>query len=137
MGRVRDSWQSGFCLSVAKLESARSDIITLVQKDHHFCSELAVLSDHDKLTDLAHFSGNTKSPRLRKLCPILIQGILRVGGRLDRLTLPADRKHSIILPSSHHVAGLIISHIHCKECHTGPLHTLAVVSSSSSTFICQ
>ena len=69
---------------------------------------------------------NIHSP-LRKLCPVQVNGILQVGGRLQNSSLSDSAKHPIILPSKHHVTKLIILDIHKKEGHVGPLHTLSVV----------
>jgi len=67
-----------------------------------------------------------RSP-LQKLCLVKVQGILRVGGCLQRSPLPDEEKHPIILLSMHVVTHLIIEDFHRREDHAGPLHTIAVL----------
>ena len=47
---------------------------------------------------------------LAKLKPFVNQGVLRVGGRLDRADLSYDVKHPMILPGKHRVTEMIILH---------------------------
>ena len=113
MKREHDSWGLGPCLSVADLKSATSDIVKLVQKDY-FSYKLATLNNQDEFTNRAQFSGRIKNSSIRNLSPILVKGILRVGGRLERSTIHAEKKHPIILPSKHYVTNLVILHAYCS-----------------------
>ena len=54
-------------------------------------------------------------------------GLLRVGGRLQRAQLDYDAKHPVILPKKTHVSNLIISHYHQVSGHSGFEHTLLLV----------
>ena len=56
---------------------------------------------------------------IHKLDPVLIQGLLRVGGRLKLASLDTDAKHPIILLKDHHVAKLIILYYHHVSGHSG------------------
>ena len=49
---------------------------------------------------------------LYKLDPVLVDNILRVGGRLTNAHLTFDLKHPIIMPESSHLTSLIIYEIH-------------------------
>ena len=69
----------------------------------------------------------TRSNSLKKLDPILDDGLLRVGGRLQRAQLDYDAKHPVILPKKTHVSNLIISHYHQVSGHSGLEHTLSLV----------
>ena len=61
-----------------------------------------------------------KSSRLVKLRPILVEGVLRVGGRLENApTLSRDERHPIILPGNHHVSKLLMRHYHECLAHCG------------------
>lgn len=52
---------------------------------------------------------------LVKLDPILgPDGILRVGGRLNRSSLTFEEKHPILPPKRYHLSQLIIRHYHQK-----------------------
>ena len=56
---------------------------------------------------------------LEDLAPILHNGILRVGGRLDRAKLPFDRKHPYLIPRCHPISRAILSYFHIKSGHQG------------------
>ena len=56
--------------------------------------------------------------------PYVVDGVLRVGGRLRNSQLSASTKHPILLPSNHHVTDLLILHHHCQEGHLGCVDTL-------------
>ena len=62
---------------------------------------------------------------LRKLSPVVVDGVLRLGGRIQRSHLPLESRHPIILPSRHYLSELIIGYYHVKVGHSGVLHTLA------------
>ena len=55
----------------------------------------------------------TKTFALFKLDPILIDGLLKVTGRLGNAELASDLKHSIILPKASHLTVLIVKATHC------------------------
>ena len=44
----------------------------------------------------------------------MIDGVLRVGGRLDKTNLDIDVKHPITLPTDHHLTELIIEDVHSR-----------------------
>jgi hypothetical protein len=71
-----------------------------------------------------------KKSKLRKLSPILVDGVLRVGGRLERSPMSFDVKHPMILPQHHHVTELIIRDYHSSEGHIGPTQVLATIRQS-------
>ncbi|TNN12521.1 Gag-Pol polyprotein, partial [Schistosoma japonicum] len=64
---------------------------------------------------------------LRKLNPILLDGLLCVGGRLQGTAWCETRKHPIILPSKHLVADLILQHYYKTEGHVGSTQVMATV----------
>ena len=68
-----------------------------------------------------------KSSRVSKLDPWLMDGLLRVGGRLENAPLQLDAKHPIILPTSHQVVRLIISYYHYTSGHSGTEHVLSII----------
>nr|XP_039272270.1 uncharacterized protein LOC120346573 [Styela clava] len=63
------------------------------------------------------------APSMQKLNPVLIEGILRVGGRLQNAPIDFDLKHPIILPSNHHITQLIVREYHKSSHHCGASHT--------------
>ena len=70
-----------------------------------------------------NFSLPSKSPLL-KLNPVIVNGLLRVGGRLDRASVSFDLKHPIILPHTSHLTNLIVLYCHCITGHSGANMTL-------------
>ena len=63
--------------------------------------------------------------RLLALSPYLDgDGLLRVGGRIERAALPYESRHQILLFPSHQVTRLIVSDRHRRLCHSGPDHVL-------------
>ena len=68
-----------------------------------------------------------KSSRLYKLDPLVINGLLRVGGRLRKASLPLESKNQIILPNEDHVTRLIIHDYHRMCGHSGRDHVLALI----------
>lgn len=46
-------------------------------------------------------------------------GLIRIGGRLENAPISYDRKHPIIIPSSHHVTSIIIDKFHKETLHGG------------------
>ena len=68
-----------------------------------------------------------KRSQLNKLNPIFVDGILRVGGRLERATISFNAKHPMILPQHHHVTDLIIQHYYRQEGHMEPMQVLTAI----------
>ncbi|XP_056458730.1 uncharacterized protein LOC130392274 [Gadus chalcogrammus] len=57
---------------------------------------------------------------LRKLDPVLdCDGLLRIGGRLQRSRLTAEEKHPLIVPGRSHVGALLTSYYHRRVEHQG------------------
>ena len=69
-----------------------------------------------------------KSSPLKRLNPILVEDVLRVGGRLSRAAICNESKYPIIIPKSSPLAEIIIYETHCKLGHSGRNATLADLS---------
>ncbi|MCG8431673.1 MAG: hypothetical protein MJA29_10925, partial [Candidatus Omnitrophica bacterium] len=65
------------------------------------------------------------SSHLRRLAPVIIDGLLCVGGRLNRANLPVGFRNPVILSKNHHVSELILSEIHLLVLHSGRNHMLS------------
>ena len=61
----------------------------------------------------------SKQSSVMKLDPIVVDGIMRVGGRLDRAPVGFEARHPIILAHVSHITHLIISHFHVLTGHGG------------------
>ena len=64
---------------------------------------------------------------LSKLCPIAVNGVLPVGGRLQRGNLMFELKHPAILPKKHPVTKLLVLNLHAQTGHVGIQHVLPIL----------
>ncbi|XP_068716993.1 uncharacterized protein [Montipora capricornis] len=118
-------------ITVEEMNKAEREILIHVQKES-FMEEIATLKVASVIVDRA---GTTKakkprvkkSSRIFKLDPQLMDGLLRVGGRLEKAPVKLDAKHPIILPASHHVVRLIIRFYHNASGHSGTEHVLSMI----------
>eukprot|EP00057_Strongylocentrotus_purpuratus_P015297 XP_011669771.1 PREDICTED: uncharacterized protein LOC580205 [Strongylocentrotus purpuratus] len=69
----------------------------------------------------------TKTSQLYKLDPKIDEGLVRVGGRLERSALPLEAKHPVVLPKGSHVSDLILRDVHVKAGHSGRNYVLSVL----------
>lgn len=104
-------------LTVDDLQKAEIAIISHCQ-NNHFQEEISALLRKNSIK---------KSSRILRLSPQLEEGILRVGGRLSRASMPAEAKHPVIIPKNHHVANLILQDAHERLGHSGRNHVLSHV----------
>ena len=118
--KTQDCLRVDLVLNATELKCSELDIIKLVQQIC-FALEMALLKKIDSPKNTSNSSCALKGSHIRKLSPILMQGILRVGGRLQRSSLPECSRHPKILPSAHHVTTLIYPL--CARCRgsRGPL----------------
>ena len=84
-------------VSIDKLRTVECNVIEHVQRTC-FTRELTFLSKNKQLP---------KTFPLYKLNPIVVSGLLRVGGWLDGIYLPYNLKHPIFLPGCHFLMELI------------------------------
>lgn len=63
---------------------------------------------------------------LRMLSPLILDGVICVRGRLDRVSLGLIAKHPMTLKTKHHVTVLIITDCHEREGHVGTGQVLAI-----------
>ena len=62
-----------------------------------------------------------------KTSPILFEGLLRVGGRLEYATINFSAKHPAILPCQHHLTNLLIRYHHVKCGHSATSFTWTLI----------
>ena len=114
-------------LSVIEIEHAADMVIRYVQKNV-FRDVIAQLSDNENTSDaLKCYSRKHKTSMMSQLRPILVNSMLRVGGRIKNCTLPQDFKFPILLPKKHHLTDIIIDHYHFLSGHSGSHHTLSKI----------
>ncbi|XP_055522767.1 uncharacterized protein LOC129716950 [Wyeomyia smithii] len=73
-----------------------------------------------ELSDLAARGEVKPTSRLHSKDPKLRDGVIHVGGRLRHASVTFDRKHPIVLDSSHPLTKLIMKDYHHKLLHGGP-----------------
>ena len=107
-------------VDVLEMRCAENALVRYVQKGH-FVKLVEVLEKGTKLT-------NKVCPwTIRKLDPLVSDGVLRVGGRLSKAPLDFDARHPIILPADSWFTRLIIAHYHELVGHSGINHTFAAL----------
>lgn len=102
------------CLSVEELEKAELEIIRFCQRKR-FPEELSKLQNSKSVKGCSH---------IYRLCPLVQDGVLRVGGRLSRSSMPAEAKHPIILAKNFHISDILLRHIHQEVGHGGRNHVI-------------
>lgn len=110
-------------LKVHELEEAEREIIKVVQSRCFNDELLSLQGSASEATNPLKVKSVKKSSHICKLDPILLRGLICVGGRLQRSTISEDAKHPVILPKQHHVSDLIIRHYHLRCGHSGLEHT--------------
>ncbi|XP_065081373.1 uncharacterized protein LOC135703945 [Ochlerotatus camptorhynchus] len=90
-----------------------SSLILLVQLAQSECFPL-------ELSNLAAKGEVRPSSKLHALNPVMVDGILCVGGRLGNAPVSRGRKHPMILDSHHPLTKLILVDYHRRLLHGGP-----------------
>ena len=69
--------------------------------------------------------------KLQQMSPFLDdEGLMRVGGRVDKAPVDYSTRHPVILPSKDDVTRLIVTYSHAKVLHSGQERTLTEVRKS-------
>ncbi|XP_055603757.1 uncharacterized protein LOC129751989 [Uranotaenia lowii] len=106
--RNRDTKRIGQ-VSLEEVDEALQALVKLSQRET-FPEELKALrTNHDI---------RTSSP-LSSLNPVLVDGTMRVGGRLRHAAMSEDRRHPFILHPKHPLTKTIMRHYHLKNFHAG------------------
>ena len=110
-------------ISVSELESSLFDLCRIVQ-NQVFSGPMEHLTSggRTKLKPTVRDEMNS----IQSLCPFVDKdGLLRVGGRLQRSNLPEGTKHPIILPKRHMLTDLVVRHYHTESRHYGYEYVLS------------
>ncbi len=103
-------------MSTDVLIEAETSIVRF-RKWERFSHEIAALT-----------SGKAKVKKESNTCklnPVYEGGLLRVGGLLNKASMPEDAKHPLVLAKDQHISTLILHHIHEQLGHGGRNHTLS------------
>lgn len=102
-------------LTLEDLMRAESEIIKFCQ-GQRFQEEISMLIKGSSVKKTSH---------LRKLDPVIQDGLMRVGGRLSAAAMPEHSKHPVIIPKDLHVTMLLLRDTHEKIGHCGRLYMLS------------
>ena len=101
-----------FSLSVDELRNAETKLIKFL----HFPGVFAQLKHAEQI-------GTNNLPRyLLKRHSVILDGVLRVGGRLGRAPVDFDSKHPVIFPQRSHFTEVVIREHHALVGHSGVSH---------------
>ncbi|XP_067030727.1 uncharacterized protein [Acropora muricata] len=107
-------------LQLVEIQQTSQEIVRLVQSQH-FHKEYLCLKEGRQV------KCNSK---LANLSPMLIDGVIRVGGRIHRAPLAFKAAHPMVLPKFHHVSILIVRYYHYVLGYAGREHVLSVIRQS-------
>ena len=102
-------------LTTEDLERATGAIVKLVQNEVY----------QEEIGDLKKRRNVKSSSGIVRLRPVLVNGVLRVGGRISEAPIALEGKFPMIVPPKHHVTQLLIQAFHQKLAHAGQDHILA------------
>ncbi|XP_055524492.1 uncharacterized protein LOC129718097 [Wyeomyia smithii] len=92
---------------------------------------LVKLAQHERfgqeIKDLLQKTEVKPTSRINSLCPKILDGIVRVGGRHANAQISTGRRHPIILDKDHPLTELIVLHYHHKLLHAGQQLLIASV----------
>ena len=113
-------------LTLDEMKEAEDKILSYEQKKA-FQDEIDALNMTQSGDDAGKQKWKTvkKSSKIYKLDPRMEDGLLRVGGRLSRSSLPLEAKHPVILPKDSHVTRLILRELHEMSGHSGRNHVMS------------
>lgn len=99
---------------------AMNVVIQAVQREA-FPAEFSALTNGKALP--------SNSP-LFKLSPVVVEGLMRIGGRLTHAPLEHAEKKPLVLPKRNHISALLVSYHHKQVKHQGRHFTEGAVRSS-------
>ena len=120
-------------ISVPEMREAERSIVKYVQ-EKHFKEKIECINGNQDIVTVIP-SQRPKGGSVKRgssifgLDPVLVDGILVVGGQLRHASLPEDAKHQIILPKDHHATNLIVRHYHFASGHSGREYVLPLLRS--------
>ncbi len=109
-------------ISVDQLRRAEVVILRSLQF-HYFGDEIRILRnmqhDEDQRDERTRIRSRNQmikaTSSLYKLDPFLDNdGLVRIGGRLHKATMPFEEKHPVVIPKNSHITTLLIQHYHSK-----------------------
>ncbi|XP_055527359.1 uncharacterized protein LOC129719980 [Wyeomyia smithii] len=116
--KPRDERKDYTFLSTTELLAAENSLIRLVQAES-FAKEIKALKANESVPT---------NSRLRWYSPRLSEdGLIRLGGRLEKSNEAEGTKHPILLPARHAFTRKLLQHYHERLLHAGPQLMLGAV----------
>ena len=124
------SWLLGNIRSSNKTQGIKSGRLTTEEMYEAECAIVKCVQNECFGEELKLLQSPQKSIRrsssLCRLDPVVIKGVISVGGRLNNAPYNSlEANHQIILPKQHHVSDLIIRYFHKRSAHFGQEYVLA------------
>ena len=117
-------------VGVAELKAAEIIILTALQRQQ-LPGDAVGAARTDQRKEAEAGRRTAKTPReFSRLDPVVRDGLICVGGRLQRSSFPEEETHPVIIPNRGHVTALIVKECHEKVGHAGRGLTLACLRSS-------
>jgi hypothetical protein len=124
LGRVT-AWILRFCHNLRKKDRRNAEVLSveeLEEAEVYWIKSAQQDRFGVEIESLSKGRPAAQASRIADLNPQLVNGILRVGGRIDKAELPWEAKHPIILDHGHDITRLIAIHYHRKLIHAGVEH---------------
>ncbi|XP_055522891.1 uncharacterized protein LOC129717074 [Wyeomyia smithii] len=103
--------------------NSRKDGLVSSEEYEQAVTHIVRLSQHEsfrqEFLDLSRTGEVRDSSKILSLRPRLIDGIIRVGGRLSGAPVTTNRKHPMILDHRHPLSTRVLAHYHLKLYHAG------------------
>jgi len=97
-------------LTIEEIRNATNMLVKIAQQEA-FASDFKELVKHGVVSNKSN---------LLSFTPILVDQIIRVGGRLKHSFYPFEKRHPALLPQKHHLTYLIFKSKHTELFHCGP-----------------
>lgn len=104
-------------LTTGELNGGLLKLVEIVQFDS-FPLELKALKEKGTLPNNHH---------MKSLNLVLVNGVIRVGGRISNSSFSFDKRHQMLLPKGHQFTFMIITDLHSRYLHVGPQGLLAII----------
>ena len=118
----RVAWIRRFIHNCRHPEEVRSGNINHIEHQEAMLSLVRLAQNESFPEEISALQrGNQVKPSspIHKLWPILVEGVLRVGGRLSEAPVSSTRKHPAILCYRHPLSKLIVVDYHLRLFHAG------------------
>lgn len=99
----------------------------VVEASSALCRQAQIESFEEDYIALQSNKVLPRNSSLLRLQPVYVDGVIRVGGRLNKAPILFEAKHQVILPPVHPISKLLIQDVHERHLHVGKEHTLALV----------